>query len=86
MRVIYKYELARTIQLPIDSQILKVGMQNGIMQMWVLVDPNQKETSQRNFEIIGTGHSFEFDYLTHTYIDALFDGPFVWHIWEVNKN
>jgi hypothetical protein len=86
MKVIYKYELARTIQLPIDSQVLKVGMQNGIMQMWVLVDPNQKETSQRNFEIIGTGHSFEFDYLTHTYIDSLFDGPFVWHIWEANKN
>jgi hypothetical protein len=86
MRVIYKYELTQTIQLPIDSRVLKVGMQNGIMQMWVLVDPNQKETSQRNFEIIGTGHSFEFDYLTHTYIDSLFDGPFVWHIWEVNKN
>ena len=86
MRVIYKYELTRRIQLPIDSQVLKVGMQNGIMQMWALVDPNQKETSQRNFEIIGTGHSFEFDYLTHTYIDSLFDGPFVWHIWEVNKN
>ena len=56
------------------------------MQIWVLVDPNQKQTSQRNFEIIGTGHEFEFDYLTHTYIDSLFDGPFVWHIWEVNKN
>jgi hypothetical protein len=85
MRVIYKYELTQRIQLPIDSQVLKVGMQNGIMQMWVLVDPNEKQTSQRNFEIIGTGHSFEFDYLTHTYIDSLFDGPFVWHIWELNK-
>jgi hypothetical protein len=62
MKVIYKYELARTITLPINSQILKAGMQNGIMYIWVLVDENQKETSQRNFEIIGTGHSFEFDY------------------------
>jgi hypothetical protein len=86
MRVIYKYELARTIQLPIDSQVLKVGMQNGGMYIWALVDPNQTNKSQRNFEILGTGHSFEFDYLTHTYIDSLFDGPFVWHIWEVNKN
>jgi len=86
MRVIYKYELARTIQLPIDSQVLKVGMQNGGMYIWALVDPNQKNKSQRNFEIIGTGHSFEFDYLTHTYIDSVFDGPFVWHVWEVNKN
>jgi hypothetical protein len=86
MRTIYKYELARTIELPIDSQVLKVGMQNGIIQMWVLVDPNQNQTTYRNFEMIGTGHSFEFDYLTHTYIDSIFDGPFVWHIWEINKN
>ncbi len=85
MRTIYKYELARTVSLPIDSQVLKVGIQNGIMQMWVLVDPNQKQTSYRNFEIIDTGHNFEFDYLTHTYIDSLFDGPFVWHVWEVNQ-
>ncbi len=86
MRTIYKYGFSRRVELPIDSQVLKVGMQNGIIQMWVLVDPNWKQTSQRNFEIIGTGHEFEFDYLTHTYIDSVFDGPFVWHIWEVNKN
>lgn len=86
MRVIYKYELARVVTLPINSQILKAGMQNGNMCIWVLIDPNEKQTYYANFEIIGTGHSFEFDYLTHTYIDSLFDGPFVWHIWQVNKN
>jgi hypothetical protein len=86
MRVIYKYELVRTIDLPINSQVLKAGMQNGGMYIWVLIDPTEKETYQSNFEIIGTGHNFEFDYLTHTYIDSLFDGPFVWHIWQVNKN
>ena len=85
MKVIYKYELARTITLPINSQVLKVGMQNGGMYIWVLVDENEKQTYYANFEIIGTGHSFEFDYLTHTYIDSLFDGPFVWHIWQLNK-
>ena len=85
MRVIYKYELAKTIMMPINSQVLKAGMQNGIMYIWVLVDNNELDASERNFEIFGTGHSFEFDYLTHTYIDSLPDGPFVWHIWEVNK-
>jgi len=85
MKVIYKYELAKKVTLPIDSQVLKVGMQNGTMQIWVLVDSNEKETYGCSFEIIGTGHNFEFDYLTHTYIDSLFDGPFVWHVWQVNK-
>jgi hypothetical protein len=85
MKVIYKYELARTVTLPINSQILKAGMQNGIMCIWALVDVNEKQTYYATFEIIGTGSIFEFDYLTHTYIDSLFDGPFVWHIWKVNK-
>ena len=85
MKVIYKYELARTITLPINSQILKAGIQNGIMYIWVLVDENEKQTYYANFEIIGTGHSFEFNHLTHTYIDSLFDGPFVWHIWNINN-
>ena len=86
MRVIYKYELSKTIELPINSQVLKAGIQKGDMYIWVLIDGTETKTSQRNFEILGTGHSFEFDYLTHTYIDSIFDGPFVWHIWEVNKN
>ena len=86
MRTIYKYELTRVVTLPINSQVLKAGMQNGSMYIWVLIDPNEKQTYYANFEIIGTGHTFEFDYLTHTYIDSLFDGPFVWHILEVNKD
>ena len=85
MKVVYKYELARTVTLPINSQILKAGMQNGIMCIWVLVDIDEKQTYYVNFEIIGTGSIFEFDHLTHTYIDSLFDGPFVWHIWKVDK-
>ena len=48
--------------------------------IYIVYFPNKS-----NFEIIGTGHSFEFDYLTHTYIDSLFDGPFVWHIWSINN-
>ena len=86
MQVIYKYELTREVTLPINSQVLKAGMQNGSMYIWVLIDLNEKETYKSKFEILGTGHSFEFDYLTHTYIDSLFDGPFVWHIWQVNNN
>ena len=85
MKVIYKYELARTITLPIDSQILKAGIQSGIMYIWVSVDVNQKQTYYANFEIIGTGHPFEYGELTHRFVDTIFDGPFVWHIWEVRK-
>lgn len=86
MRTIFKYKLRPVVSLPKDSVILKTAIQNGEMFIWVLIYPDETEMVDRNFEIIGTGHSFEFDYLTHTYIDSLFDGPFVWHIWEINKN
>jgi hypothetical protein len=85
MKVIYKYELTNKVTLPINSIVLKAGMQNGIMWIWVLVDNNELDASERNFEIIGTGHPFEYDYLNLRFVDTIFDGPFVWHVWEVNK-
>lgn len=85
MKVIYKYELTNKVTLPINSIVLKAGMQNGIMCIWVLVDNNELDASERNFEIIGTGHPFEYDYLDYRFVNTVFDGPFVWHIFEVNN-
>ena len=86
MKVIYKYPLESTVLLPKDSLVLKAGMKENTMCIWVLLDPNEKIHSQRNFEIIGTGQPFAHEYLKHRFVDTLFDGPFVWHIWEVNKD
>lgn len=85
MKVIYKYELRNEVLLPKDSLVLKAGMQGDTMYIWVLLDPSETTHIQRNFEVIGTGHSFEHHYMTHRFVDTIFDGPFVWHIWEVNK-
>lgn len=85
MKVIYKYNLTPTVLLPKDALVLKAGMQNGGLYIWVLVDPNEQTHTEREFEVIGTGHPFEHEYLKHRFVDTIFDGPFVWHIWEVNK-
>jgi hypothetical protein len=85
MKVIYKYELTSEVLLPKDSLVLKAGIQNGGVYIWALVDPNEQTHIQREFIVVGTGHPFEYEYLKHRFVDTVFDGPFVWHIWEVNK-
>jgi hypothetical protein len=86
MKVIYKYELKSEVLLPKDAMVLKAGMQGNGMFIWVLVDPNEKTHIQRTFEVIGTGHPFDYGRMEYRFVDTIFDGPFVWHIWEVNKN
>ena len=85
MKVIYKYELRGEVLLPKDAIVLKAGMQGNTMFIWALVDPTEQTHIERTFEVIGTGHPFEHEYLKHRFVDTIFDGPFVWHIWEVNK-
>lgn len=85
MKVIYKYELRRMVLLPKNAIVLKAGMQDNTMFIWALIDLNEQSHIERTFEIIGTGHPFEHEYLKHRFVDTIFDGPFVWHIWEVNK-
>lgn len=85
MKVIYKYDLTPTVLLPKGASVLKAGMQNGGLYIWALVDPNEKTHIEKTFEVIGTGHPFEHNGLKYRFIDTIFDGPFVWHIWEVNE-
>ena len=86
MKVIYKYNLTPTVLLPKDASILKIGMQNGGLYIWALVDPNETTKVERTFEVVGTGHSFDYNDLKYRFVDTIFDGPLVWHIFEVNDN
>ncbi len=85
MKVIHKYKLTPMVVLPKEALALKAGVQNGELYIWALIDPYETTHIERKFEVVGTGHSFEHDYLTHRYVDIVFDGPFVWHVWEINQ-
>ena len=86
MKVIFKYELTSEVLLPKGALILRAGTQGDTMFIWALIDPNEKEHIEREFIVVGTGHPFEYEYLKHRFVDTVFDGPFVWHIFEVNTN
>lgn len=63
--VIFKYSMTlaigeRNLQLPQNSHILRVDVQNGAFCAWVLVPtPVPKATEDVVFSIYGTGQEFE---------------------------
>ena len=88
-KAIYKYPLRITdvqnISLPIGAEILTVQAQNDIPCLWALVNPNEKGTEIRTFEIFGTGHPVGYDMgVSRNYISTfqINDGSLVFHIFE----
>lgn len=57
---IYKYPLSlsviqQDIDLPLASEILSVQLQDGKLQLWALVNEDQKTTEKRRICIFNTG-------------------------------
>jgi hypothetical protein len=90
-RRMFKYPLFRVQQPVFDDRITilappslgieHIGMQNGVVTMWTLVECDAREI-ERTFVIAGTGHSLE---PVGNYLGTVFDRQFVWHIFEVFK-
>lgn len=84
MKTIWKYTLDRVdlrwLEMPVGAKILHVAMQNGEVTIWAVVLPNA-EREKRAFRVVGTGNPFpDADKWAH--IGTVFDGPFVWHVFE----
>lgn len=81
--VIWKYSIPLgriTLEMPQDSKILHVALQNDTICLWALVEPTAKK-SGRTFQVVGTGHlCIESD---ETYLGTVQIGQFVWHVFEL---
>jgi len=91
MRQIFKYPLAivgeQVLLLPKGAEILHIGVQNGELYLWAMVD-EQEESEIRRFSIIGTGHSIPERVSKNLYhIGTVFmsGGSLVWHVFEEIK-
>ena len=85
MKTIYKYPLTSrdcTLTLPAGAEILTVKLQNDIPTLWAIVDTDEDLNFSRHICIVGTGWGLgdNMEYIT-TYLD----GPFVWHVFEINE-
>lgn len=80
MKTIYKYP-AGILNLPKGAIVRKAGMQGGVVTLWVEVDTDNP-LEERHFVSYGTGWEISED-RSLCYIDTVFDGIYVWHVYEV---
>lgn len=86
IKKIFKYPLrlirltdTQTIQIPNGSTLLWVAVQNDVICLWAMVDPEQAMTT-RTIVIIGTGNPI-CD-MALDYVGTVMQGPYVWHVFE----
>ena len=91
MRTIYKYQFQVNdfleINLPVDSKVLTVQMQNDVPSIWVEQDPEREKYKQK-FAIFGTGQNMgrADGYGTLEYVGTfqMNDGGLVFHLYKIN--
>ena len=80
-----KYLISSTHSMQTDvlmregAVIRAVGMQDHVIYVWTESPGGDDPLITRTFRVIGTG----FDVPDGTYLGTVFDGPLVWHIYEV---
>ena len=68
------------IIMPKSSIILKVEKNSKDFMLWALVNPDLPLVN-RAIRIYSTGQEIDEEYIG-TYIDTVYDGPYVWHIFD----
>jgi hypothetical protein len=84
MKTIWKYEWAEELELPKGARVLSANYQNSIsiLYLWAIVDPKAPK-EKRHFVLIPTGQGMTIgDSDQLVYINTVFQGPFVWHVFE----
>ena len=87
MKQIYKYLLTidanNSIELPKNSKILSLQLQNNNPCIWVLVDPKEP-LEVINFVTYGTGHEIKSGLGDFIGTYQLHDGALVFHVFKQN--
>ena len=89
MLTIWKFDLLivdeQILNVPDESKILKIGIQNNELKAWILVDTKKTDTSTpKKIFIIGTGNKIYEE--CKIYIDTIMWKNFVWHVFIEDKN
>lgn len=82
MKTIYKYPLqigGNKLRVPYGARVAHFGMQNDQPHVWLEIY-SEGSPWEYMFNIYGTGQMVE-DHELHR--GTCFDGPFVWHLYEV---
>ena len=84
MKTIYKYPIKivdhQVLNLPMGAEILTVQTQKGEPFLWAKVDTDERETTEVNIYVHGTGHPVRDE--TAVYLGTIqqFNGDLIWHV------
>lgn len=87
MKTIYKYPLKiqdkQTVSIPMGAQILSVQVQDEVVCLWALVDPELPK-KEFEFQMLGTGHDASHINANYLHIGTvqLDDGNLVFHVFR----
>lgn len=87
-RSIYKYPMVGSvgdtvlIEMPVGAEIVHADLQDHVPTMWAIVD-REAATERRLFTVIGTGFDIDGDVVRH--LGTMYEGPFVWHLLELER-
>jgi hypothetical protein len=91
MKTIWKFPLMiadrQEIVMPQGARLLSVGLQNGLMQLWAVVDPSRPK-STRTIAIVGTGHDMDSHEIERWFFVGTcitMGGRIVWHIFDAGE-
>lgn len=91
MRAVYKYSLCNLgspgeyhVTVPKGAKLLRVGKQHGGLYLWAIVETNITERETIKFLVAGTGQELH-GWWNLTYIDTIFDGEYVWHVFDLGR-
>ena len=88
MKTIWKFGLdpadTQPVQMPQNARILSAGVQDNDFVVWAAVDP-RAPTVARRFAIHGTGHAVQDDTAEGAFINTVFIGPLVFHIFDLGE-
>ena len=70
------------LELPIESEVLHVGPQNGLIVVWVLVADNT-EVEEREVFFVGTGERILYPHDRVLFVNSSPNSTIVFHAFEV---
>lgn len=69
----------------VDAKPVHVGHDPaGAPCVWIEVEPARGRTEVLAFLVVGTGHPIPGTVAEPVYVGSLHDGPFVWHVYQVD--
>jgi hypothetical protein len=81
MRTIHKYSISEPVLMPEGYRILKAAMQGDKPTIWVELDKDRERVYFLQFVVYGTGVDIPDN--PGIYLDTLFEGALVWHVYYV---